>query len=66
MRPTARRFAENWLDERVVAREVVSAKDWADALVRDGGAEGIAAEDFDDDGCFFEMVVAAIDRRRPS
>jgi hypothetical protein len=63
MRPTAQRFAEQWLAERVIARGIVSAKDVADRVVADGKAHGIAAEDFDDDkGRLFAMILASIDR----
>lgn len=63
MRPNARRFAEQWLDEH--AAENVSAKELADKLVNDGEALGIAGEDFDDDdGLLFQMVRAVVGRSR--
>lgn len=66
MRPAAQRFAENWLDERVIAREIFSAKDLAVAMVRDGEAHGIRPEDFDDDeGRVFGMILMAIERPLP-
>lgn len=66
MRPNARRFAEQWLDEHAAETrgENVSVKDLADRLTVKGEARGIAAEDFDDDeGRLLEMILAAVDRR---
>ncbi len=65
MRFTARRFAENWLDEHTseTDAENASAKDVSDLLIGAGEAQGISAEDFNDDqGCLLEMVRASIAR----
>jgi len=67
MRPNARRFAEQWLDEHAAETggENVSVKDLADRLTAMGEARGIAAEDFGDDGGrLLEMILSAVDRSR--
>jgi hypothetical protein len=65
MRPQARRFAENWLDEHAseASTENASAKVMTDELIGDGEARGINAEDFNDDnGHLLEMELEAIGR----
>ena len=66
MRPKALRFAEQWLDEQAdkMVGEDASAKEVANLVIRDGEAQGIPAEEFDDDNeRLLEMILTAIDRR---